>query len=92
VAEPVAVDPGGSVALTWHSTRGVKATLLQQLPGELLGQSLVLPPTGSTRVEIGAHERYWHTFDLVVSNDAGQTDQRLIIVQILCPRADPLPL
>jgi hypothetical protein len=85
MAESVAVDPGGSVALTWRSTGGVKATLLQQLPGKLLGESLLVPPTGSTLVEIGAHERYWHTFDLVVSNDTDQTDQRLIIVQILCP-------
>lgn len=84
-AEPMEVDPGGSVHLTWESSGGVEATIGQWLPGNVLREGLLVPASGSTVVAIRENERLWHEFRLVVSNDAGQMAERSLTVQIRCP-------
>jgi hypothetical protein len=84
-AEPMEVDPGGSVHLTWESSGGVQATIQQWLPNSVLREGLLASPSGSTTVTIGEHERLWHEFRLMISNDAGQVAERSLTVHIRCP-------
>ncbi|UCC63552.1 MAG: hypothetical protein JSV36_00390, partial [Anaerolineae bacterium] len=84
-AEPTEVDPGGSVYLTWESSGGVKATIGQWMPGQVLREGLSVSTNGHTAVTIRENERLWHEFRLMVSNEAGQTAERSLTVQIRCP-------
>jgi hypothetical protein len=84
-AEPMEVDPGGSVYLTWESSGGVKATIGQWMPDHVLREGLSVSTNGDTAVTIRENERLWHEFRLMVSNEAGQTAERSLTVQIRCP-------
>jgi hypothetical protein len=84
-AEPMEVDPGGSVYLTWESSGGVKATIGQWMPSQVLREGLSVSTNGDTAVTIRENERLWHEFRLMVSNETGQTAERSLTVQIRCP-------
>lgn len=86
-AEPVEVDPGQTVQLSWKSTGGVTATIEQRLPADLTGPFLSVSPSGNVAVTIEEDERYWHEFKLVVANEAGDTVKQKVSVQIRCPYA-----
>jgi plastocyanin len=85
--EPVEVDPGQTVTLSWMSTGDVTATIEQHLPADLSGSLLSVSPSGNITVTIEEDERYWHEFKLVVANKAGNTVKQKVTVQIRCPYA-----
>jgi hypothetical protein len=84
---PAEVLPGQPVTLTWESVGGTTAEVRQSSPSGALHDPVPVPPSGAVTLTVDASERLLYTFDLLVSDLAGNTDRRSRTVQLLCPDA-----
>ena len=85
--EPLDVNPGDTVTLSWSVTNVDSVDIYQRVPDTLPSYNTVnLSATGQLTQTIRDQQRLWHSFELSASNASGVITQT-ITVAIRCPYA-----
>jgi hypothetical protein len=84
---PSEASPGDNVTVTWASANATSARLRTYASNSTDAPEMAVPPSGSLVVTISKDDRFAYMFYLTVTDDAGQADQRLRSVSLLCPAA-----
>ncbi len=81
---PTEAVPGETVTLKWTSAYATSAELTSYSPSSAPITLTALPPSGSLAVTIGKGEKLSYSLNLLVKDQAGNTDQRFRTVSLLC--------
>jgi len=82
---PTEAVPGETVTLNWSSANAASAELTSYSASSAPATLTALPPNGSLKVTIGKDEKLAYSLNLIVKDQAGNTDQRFRSVSLLCP-------
>ncbi len=85
-AEPARANPGDEVRLAWTSQGGSQAMVSHYRPDRYPSQINIseLQPTGSLTIPLGYDEQERHYFELVVTNESGDSSVSTISVELPC--------